>query len=371
MARRKAAGITTREAAGVTPCYHNREAQRAIEDYAAHTSPRAAFANLFHAPITINEEAATLAAVPGIGRKSTGSAEPAATIKTHMDLVTTAIKQQEAPQARVWLLLRHLDERGAGWLPMDVVKTQLTNKTSKIHICGWRRLRQILNKGEGVFWSRDKNGRIWIRSVGKVANALDIERLSGKPVAIPLKALLDGMKKVRAHFFATFHSGRRRSNPISRIALRAATGAAERTQRDYDKITGTRSTANYAVLAERSDIAIEEAAAKHGNATFTDFHDYNGQHGAKRRRHIICQLPNTYQVPGHSQAPTGRQRKINRDLKDLVNLRAQGNIKDRFVRRFYPSIKQLMNSKQEHTGGVFWSVSKGGGTNHFWYPAMR
>jgi hypothetical protein len=46
-----------------------------------------------------------------------------------------------------------------------------------------------------------------------VAFGLGVERLSGRPVALPLEALLNGIGRFRAELYAAFHSGRVKSEP--------------------------------------------------------------------------------------------------------------------------------------------------------------
>ena len=79
----------------------------------------------------------------------------AETVKVYPDIALGMLRQGETATGRIWLLLRHLDQEGRGWLRIDIIKHHLTHKTSKHRVCGWRQLRKLLNRGEGVFWTRD------------------------------------------------------------------------------------------------------------------------------------------------------------------------------------------------------------------------
>ncbi|MGH2538800.1 MAG: hypothetical protein ACRDHL_15535, partial [Candidatus Promineifilaceae bacterium] len=133
-------------------------------------------------------------------------------VKLYPDIGLGMLRRELAAPGRLWLLLRHLDGEGRGTLRIDIVTQQLTRKTSTLHVCGIRQLRNLLHDGEGVFWARDEE-HIWLRSAARVADALEVERLTGRPVALPVKALLSGIGAFRAHLYAAFHSGRAKDTP--------------------------------------------------------------------------------------------------------------------------------------------------------------
>jgi hypothetical protein len=151
---------------------------------------------------------------------------------------------------------------------------------------------------------------------------LGVERLSGRPVALPLSVLLRGIGDVRAHLYASFHSGRRHNKPISRRTLEEISGVPARTQRQYEEIAGITSRRNIAIGEKYTLESVQKRAWLHGTASF-DFIDHHGRQGPEKRHYIAWHLPNSYQGC-HDQAARGRMRKINREI-DLVNKRAQGN----------------------------------------------
>lgn len=249
------------------------------------------------------------------------------TVKVYPSLALAMLRTELAAPGRVYWLLKHLDAQGRGWLDVDEVRMQLTNKKSPLRICGWRRLRQILAAGEDLFWTRDRVGRLWIRGPARVAMALGCERLKGKPVALPVKVLLGGIKQVKAHFFASFHSGRRENNPITRGTLHELTGVPERTQREYEEVAGVGTKRNIAIGERYTKEAIEERAWRQGQAAFR-FFDKLGKQGAPGQEYVAWQMPNSYDGP-HSLCCKGRQKKINRQLRELVmeGMRANGRKK--------------------------------------------
>jgi hypothetical protein len=105
------------------------------------------------------------------------------------------LRQEKEAAGRLWLMLRFLDQPGQGVIRIDIINQHLNSKTSNLYLCGKRQLRNLLRAGEGVYWTRDKE-QVWLRSTARVAAALGVERLTGRPVALPLSALLDGHRRL-------------------------------------------------------------------------------------------------------------------------------------------------------------------------------
>ncbi len=281
------------------------------------------------------------------------------TVRLQPAMALAILAAEQAAAGRIWLLLRFFDEAGQGWLPADQVREQLTGKKRdargerRNHVCGRRQLRNLLNQGQGIFWERQpaKAGsreRIWLKSPARVAAALGLERLAGRPVEIPLSALLGGIGRVRAHFYATFHSGRQGGAepgaPISRARLAALTHVPPRTQRLYDQAAGVQRQANYAVGADYTDENIQERAWQHGRAVFK-FVDHQGKQGHAGRRYVAWRLPNSYAIADsftdENAAPSGKRKRNNKRPVDLVTIGAQGN--DRSLKRCLRQPKTLFH----------------------------
>jgi hypothetical protein len=248
-------------------------------------------------------------------------------VKIYPNLALGMLQEGQAAAGRIWLLLRHLDAQGQGWLRLNQVKETLTGKDSEFRVCGRRQLRTLLRQGKGIFWQRDKE-RLWLKSAAKVALALGVERLRGRPVALPVAILLSGIGAVRAHFYASFHSGREGKeeqapgSPISRATLSRLTGVPERSQRLYEQAAGIRVRVNIAVGESCTAANFQERAWRHGRGTFK-FYDHGAKFGRVGQAYVAWRLPNSY-LGCHQQRAKGRQKKINRQI-DLVDKWAQGN----------------------------------------------
>jgi hypothetical protein len=257
---------------------------------------------------------------------------------------------------RLWLLLRYLDQEGSGVLRIDIVGQLLAGKSSPLYLCGKRQLRNLFRAGEGVYWTRDRE-RLWLRSAAKVACALDVEQLSGGPVALPVAALLDGIGTFRAHLYAAFHSGRAKETPhnqqsgrgdnpsasampVARETLARLSGVGRSSQRVYEQRAAVRVQANFAIGEYATTETHQQRAWSQGPALF-ELKDYLGRQGKKGKRYLAWQLPNSY-AGQHQQRPKGRQKRINRELKDLVMKGMPGNVEPtsetrRPEKRFYPT----------------------------------
>ena len=256
-------------------------------------------------------------------------------IRLYPDIGLGMLRQEKTAPGRLWLLLHHLDPMGRGCVRIDITKEQLTPKNSNHYLCGKRQLRNLLRAGEGVFWTRDKE-HIWLRSAGRVAHALGVERLTGRPVALPVGALLAGIGEFRAHLYAAFHSGRAKGDPrtsfgmpvatgmpIARDTLTDLSGVGQSSQRAYEARLRLRPQVNYAIGEVANEFNEEERVWQQGPALFI-LKDYRGRQGKQGKSYLAWQLPNSY-VGQHQQWPKGRQKRINRQLKDLVMKGMPGN----------------------------------------------
>lgn len=295
-------------------------------------------------------EAGNAAAPPSIS-PSPHLPVPTATIKLYPDIAFGLFQQELTAPGRIWLLLRHLDGKGQGWLSLNSVRTQLTQKESRWQVCGWRQLRNLLNQGEGIFWTRDdgrdshgredKECRLWLRSAANVASALQVPRLVLPPVALPVSVLVESIGQVRAHLYASFHSsragrgggGKTTSSPIARETIGALTQVIPRTQRRYEKMAGVSAQQNFAIGGSANAETVEYTAWRHGRATFR-LNDKKGIQGKSGQRYVAWQLPNSYAGP-HRLQPKGQQKQINQALSDLFMQGMTGNGQCRPEKRFY------------------------------------
>ncbi len=279
------------------------------------------------------------------------------TVRQHPSIGLAALQAEQVAPYRVWLLCRYIDEQGQGWLPVSEVCQQLTGKGSMLRLFGWRRLRQLLGQGHGLFWEWDKtSGRLWLHGAAFVAAKLDVPRLVGRVVALPISALTAGIGDFKAHLYAAWHSGRRRNNPISREVQATLTGVPERTQRHYCKVTKIRQQSNIVIGSQYTPEEAEQQAWQRGRAIFS-FTDFQGRQGRKGRRYIAWRLPNSYSGP-HRQTANGRIRKINRRLTDLVDKGAQGNGHEPVEKRYYANGKAAARTwNRDTTKEVYWPIN--------------
>ena len=153
---------------------------------------------------------------------------------------------------------------------------------------------QILRQGE-----RASSGNATIRIAcgyeGRTESPRNwgCDRLEGSRIDLPVKTLLGGIQAVRAHFYAAFHSGRRKRAPLSRERLKGITGLPERTQRAYDHIAQVNRERNMAIGPRYTPISAEEQAWQRGRGMFR-FVDSQGQQGAPKREYVAWHLPNSY-----------------------------------------------------------------------------
>ena len=241
------------------------------------------------------------------------------------------LRRKKAAPGRVWLLLRAADAAGRGAIDERAAARLLTGD-GPLAICGRRQLANLLAAGDGLFWER-RAGIVWLRGAARLAAALGVVRLGGSPVAVPLAALTGSIGRVRAHLYATFHSGRQRTDlltgrpqprgPIARATLTALTTAAPNSQRAYERRAGVgrRSAVALGPLVGAADE--QEVAWRRGRALF-HFCDIKGRHGRPGAVYLAWQLPNEYTGP-HAALPRGRQKRLNRALADLFHDGMTGN----------------------------------------------
>lgn len=295
--------------------------------------------------------------------KSAHVASPApAQVIFYPDLAAGILRQNLDAPARVYHLLRLLDPTGRGWFGLAETRQLLTHKQSQWRVVSRRQLHNLLKAGEGIFWTQS-NDCVWLRSPAKVAAALGIYGLRGRAVSAAPDALMGNIADVRANLYAAFLSGRPHANmPIARETITAVTGVDERTQKAYELRTKITATANFCV-GERiaSDGVQAQAWAHRGQGAF-ELTDKKGKQGAPGHTYLAWQLPNSYQTQ-QKPCPRGKQRRVNRELNDLLNKTAAGNSSssENHQRRFYPSGGDAARVYGRTRAPVYWRRTAGSG----------
>jgi hypothetical protein len=307
----------------------------------------------------------------GVGKTAVSQpiAPRPADIKLYPDIALGMLRTGGTAVGRLWLLCHHLDPFRSGKLRIDILTQKLTSKTSPTRLCGKRHLRNLLREGEGVYWTRDKY-HLWLRSTARVALALGVTRLTGWPVALPTAVLLGPIGDFRAHLYAAFHSGRTKApdsagltTPIARATLTGLSGVGRSSQRNYEMRLGLRAQANFAVGEAVTEVGQEEQGWRRGAALFT-LADHKGKQGKQGKLYLAWQLPNSY-AGKHQRRPKGRQKRINRQLKDLVMQGMPGNaaavIETRTPERVYfPDGKRAAQSAAARPeGDHYWRAGAG------------
>ncbi len=267
----------------------------------------------------------------------------AAKVVVRPSLLAAMLKGEVVSIGRIYLLCRHIDQAGRGWLVIDDLRDQLTRKDSPLRVCGWRRLRQILQAGKGTFWERDDHGRLWLNGLTRVAAQLAVQRFSGDAVELPLDILLSSIGTVRGAFYATFHSGRD-STPIARATLRDITGVAERTQRNYDIQHDVAISANFTLIQgeENHDLYFEK-----GRAAFR-FTDKLGKHGTAGQCYTAVRLPNSYKISRYTRLSDKRKRLNKRLRQDLVKYGTQGNSSNLRGKVYFSDGRKMVQDKSKN-----------------------
>ncbi len=270
------------------------------------------------------------------------SATHSASITIHPTVLLAMLKQEQAAIGRIWLLARLLDKSGSGCITVETLRKAVTQKESAYYVCGWRRLRQIIGHGKTHFWTRDKAGRLYLRSAAHVAANLGVTQLSGDAVALPADRLLGSIGKLRAAFYTTFHSGRNAA-PISRATLSDITGVPERTQRNYDRAQQTERIENVTLLSHRGDA---ETQWQYGRAAF-DFVDRQGHHGMVGQQYTAVRLPNSYEPTRYTRIERKRKR-LNKQLKQVLAQRGmQGNSDGSLRQLFFADGHQVLGALKQ------------------------
>ena len=176
---------------------------------------------------------------------------------------------------RLYKILQTLDQGGRGWLANSFVGAALTRKESPRYIYGRRQLKNILQRGEGLFWQRAKSkGELRIRLVAraKVASQLLDGRLRGQEVSFPLQHLLGSGRgrqaAVNAALYTAVHAGqitrKGKAGPISRARLRDISGCSSYRQRRYEKHMGITIATHIHILGRHSEYDLQRARRHQG-----------------------------------------------------------------------------------------------------------
>jgi hypothetical protein len=251
------------------------------------------------------------------------------TVKAYPSLLNAFHKKELVPVGRVYMLIRAMDKDGRGRVPVSQLRDMFTGPGSPWRIfTTWKRLRQVLNQGEGICWQRDPDGDLRIYGPHRIAQALECGRLRGQPVELPVKELLKGIQATKAQFYTCLHSGR----PITQKKLRELTGIPQSTQRLYNQVAGVKSQKNICVNDKEpyNRENVQRRAWQQGRNVFR-FYVRKGK--LRGLAFVAWRLPSSYES-GHAVAPKGRQKKVNQAIALVMN-RERGN-NEKVERLYHP-----------------------------------
>ena len=187
----------------------------------------------------------------------------------------------------------------------------------------------------------------------------------GRPVAVPVADLLQGMHLARATLYAaavtTRRGGRGRrgggARPVTRRTLAGMTGAAASTQRTYDHAARVARQTNY-VLLPAGDVDAPGVFI---------LRDYTGQHGPAGRSKLARRMANTYDAP-LAAVSLGRMRKVNKRL-NLVTNGARGYRPEVDYRRIYHDTagQALTGYGRDYHRDHFWPTGQTAAGAGLWY----
>jgi hypothetical protein len=257
-------------------------------------------------------------------------------------IATAILRHDGGTVGRVWLVLRahFAGERQSGMISAADLWASLTENFPQY---SRRHLRDLLQRGEGIYWQRDAHERLWLTGITTLAVRLGVERIEGKRVIIPLADLTGKLSRMRLALQAAFHASRNHDNPISRATLRDLTGISERAQREQENAHAELITTrlNYSIDGLATESSLQTHAFRHQQGAF-QFTDSMGQQGKQGDIYLAHQLPNSY-TARYQCAGQGRKHKINRQLTDnRVNQGARGTGWQKIEQVFYRNGAELV-----------------------------
>ena len=249
---------------------------------------------------------------------------------------------------RLYKIMQVLDQEGRGWLANLFVESSLTVKGSPYYIYGRRQLKNMLSRGEGLFWHRVKSkGALRIRLVAraKVAKQLLDGRLRGQEVSFPLHHMLGHGRgrqaAVNAALYTAVHAGQiqcqGKSRPISRARLRDVSGCSSYRQRQYERRMDISTDCHFHILGEYNEYKLQRVRI-HEDLPAYKHTDYQGKINRHQRGadYIALRLPNSYRTPNtFAVVHSRRQRTINRQLGGLCHMGSEGSNRDDYTRLFH------------------------------------
>lgn len=214
------------------------------------------------------------------------------------DVAVVAIKLEIVPEFRTWLSFHAASQNGV-MFTKDAYEI-FTSKKSPYYLFGKKRMKQVLRNGEGLFWQTCRDNSV-IRLAGKdvLAERLNIERLGLLPVYLETKYLFKSYKHTKAALLDAVYVSH--NNPVSRIFTDSESGISVTTQKELEKLIGTKVSPNYLVIDESE--SKEDIAWKYSSKVVTRLDTSGKVTGEKGSLYLAAKMSNTYTSV---QSPAGK-----------------------------------------------------------------
>lgn len=239
-------------------------------------------------------------------------------VPVYPSVAAAILRAKNAAAGRVWLLLHnHFNRAGRQVVNEDEIIDLLCSTESPLRLFTVRQWRNIRKEGDGRFWDVLTGGQVFIYGMAHTADSMNVDRLSGRRVNVPMSSLVKSTKEAKRILYLTFDASRD-AMPISRATREDITGIDRSSQwRIERKSPEIEVTPNYEIVTPLADCqTVENAAYRFGGASFV-FTDRLGKQGAAGEKYLARQMPNSYTC-SLENAPRGRQKKLNRRLRTPV-----------------------------------------------------
>lgn len=252
-------------------------------------------------------------------------------VKLYPELSNAALEAKLDKELCLWYELRSLDPDGSSQLRVDEMLEHFVPG-----IYSKATFYKILKLGTGIFWNiwqpNEKYSYAAIRlvSIERVARFFVLYHL-GNPRTISQREFIKCKQKRAWLYSCQLADESYQANPLSRDSLRVKTSVPRRSQIRYDKITGNRKVANFAVNETADGKIYPQLELRPGKNT-----EYL----------TIRRLGNSY----HSKAekcPRGMTKRVTRELHKDCSKQGDGR-KKKPVTRFFRSARAYIKCRNRH-----------------------
>jgi len=197
-------------------------------------------------------------------------------VKSYPEISLAVMRRRLEPLYRVWLLARHLDRPGRGWVSIKYLRHFVSSQ----RLFGLRALERAIAK-RCIFYHQFR-GYLELHGVHKVAAALDVE-LRDRPTLLPLGAFTS-MLQLRQAFVASRFAHKPRTIAIATLVM--LTGRSRRTVSRYLQSEHIVKTPNAMICRRDPSLDLTPEMAQEGY--------FHGRVAGKTA--LLKRMPNTYET---------------------------------------------------------------------------